>query len=272
MKKSFLYITGVAAIFLGSAGLAQAAGEVCFCHSQPSTPDTICTSDSGQQNGHFGHGDIPMGCECGDGVCSPEFGEDCGTCPTDCGVCSTCGDGVVDPLLVEECGEPDLSCATGQCVGCRCLLTCGNGTVEIGEQCDGGACCNPDCTSSTGSCEDGDVCTQGETCQSGVCTGGSLVDCNDGNECTSDSCDLSGGCQNTPVFCTDGNTCSTDACDPTVGCTGSLTSCDDGDDCTIDTCDPGEGCVHTADTSAPACSPPSPSSSGFGISGCQLIR
>ncbi|OQC06310.1 MAG: Dictyostelium (slime mold) repeat protein [Candidatus Hydrogenedentes bacterium ADurb.Bin101] len=48
-------------------------------------------------------------------------------------------------------------------------------------------------------------------------------DCDDGVECTSDSCDPATGCVNTP--------------DDSL--------CDDGDPCTEDVCDPIEGCIHT---------------------------
>lgn len=47
-----------------------------------------------------------------------------------------------------------------------------------------GACSDP---IRTGSCDDGNGCTTGDTCDAGVCAG--VLDCNDGNSCTADSCD-----------------------------------------------------------------------------------
>jgi len=48
-------------------------------------------------------------------------------------------------------------------------------------------------------CDDDNLCTTGESCQSGVCRGGTTLDCNDSNPCTMDACDPSGGCTHTPV-------------------------------------------------------------------------
>ena len=45
-----------------------------------------------------------------DGAC--DAGEDCATCPTDCGVCGTCGDGVCDPT--EDCNSCSADCP--QCI------------------------------------------------------------------------------------------------------------------------------------------------------------
>lgn len=148
MKKLLIVGLSIAAVyFLAPVNTVHATANICFCHTTPSEPFTNCTSNKGEQNGHFGHGDVPFGCECGDGICSPEAGEDCSTCPTDCTddtACNLCGDGVIDEG--EDCNEPGLTCVTGVCVGCRCLTTCGDGIVDPGEQCDGDSCCNDDCT------------------------------------------------------------------------------------------------------------------------------
>ena len=45
------------------------------------------------------------------------------------------------------------------------------------------------------------------------CPGG----CDDGNACTTDSCD-NGACRHTPVNCDDGNVCTDDSCDSHTGC------------------------------------------------------
>ena len=77
--------------------------------------------------------------------------------------------------------------------------------------------------------------------------------CDDGNDCTVDGCDSSGGeavCDNDPLpdgascddddSCTDGESCQNGACDG-----GEAADCDDGNVCTDDVCDPEEGCTHT---------------------------
>jgi hypothetical protein len=47
--------------------------------------------------------------------------------------------------------------------------------------------------------------------------------------------------QCTPGSCDDGNVCTTDTCDPIQGCIHAPVSCDDGSACTTDTCSPGGG-------------------------------
>jgi hypothetical protein len=52
-------------------------------------------------------------------------------------------------------------------------------------------------------CDDGDLCTSGETWNSGICDGGSPVFCDDGNPMTMDACDPISGCQFLLMGCTD---------------------------------------------------------------------
>ena len=97
-------------------------------------------------------------------------------------------------------------------------------------------------------CEDGNVCTTGDTCVAGECVSGQPLVCDDGNECTDDSCDTAQGC----VFV--GNDA---ACDDGVACTigdhcadgkcvyDDLDSCDDENPCTNNYCDPAQGCITT---------------------------
>ncbi|HEV8199592.1 MAG TPA: LamG-like jellyroll fold domain-containing protein [Candidatus Polarisedimenticolia bacterium] len=131
------------------------------------------------------------------------------------------------------------------------------------------------------SCEDGNACTVGDTCNAGACTAGGPRNCNDANGCTDDSCDDEAGClhQNNAAPCSDGNACTTndvcsegacaggallscddnsacttDACSPSTGCSHTAISCDDGNACTVDSCDPVQGCQHLAVTNGTSCS------------------
>jgi len=119
---------------------------------------------------------------------------------------------------------------------------CGNGILDISEQCDdgnkvAGDCCAPNCTfEPLGSacvapticsnnacngaggcgfaslnnglaCTDGNVCTVGDTCAGGACIGGAR-NCDDGNVCTTDICTPPAvGCENlnNAATCDDGN-------------------------------------------------------------------
>lgn len=103
--------------------------------------------------------------------------------------------------------------------------------------------------------------------------------CDDGIDCTLDTCDASLGCVHSPndAACDDANPCTTDACNPASGCVhtnntapcndnnpcttldacsggacagGPPASCDDSNVCTDDSCNPGTGCVHTNNTAA----------------------
>ena len=104
---------------------------------------------------------------------------------------------------------------------------CGNGQVDPGEICDDGNLFDDDCCQSN--------------CRPPV-AGGSCAD--DGNSCTSDTCDAAGQCQhlNRSGTCDDGNACTPD--DACVGgqCIGTVppdgTPCDDGNACTT-----GDHCV-----------------------------
>ncbi len=97
-------------------------------------------------------------------------------------------------------------------------------------------------------CDDGNLCTAGDYCDSdGVCTGGAGFGCDDDNICTIDQCDELVGCINTPraAQCDDGDACTyQDQCNTATGvCRGVVRTCNDGKACTRDYCDPFEGCV-----------------------------
>lgn len=122
---------------------------------------------------------------------------------------------------------------------------------------DTNLCTNDSCASATGcvftpntlSCDDGNLCTTGDHCSQGQCLpGGTLLDCDDDNDCTVDSCDLdSGECVYTPFVgaCSDGNPCTLgDVCEGKVCLSGTLKDCDDGKSCTQDSCGSSGTCMH----------------------------
>jgi subtilisin-like proprotein convertase family protein len=108
---------------------------------------------------------------------------------------------------------------------CANISVCGNGTVEAGEACDGGACCNADCT----------FVASGTTCNA------SAGDCDPAETCSG----TSAVCP--PNVFSSGNTCrpSTGPCDPAEVCSGNgptcppnmvVTSCVGGDGCCPASC------------------------------------
>lgn len=96
-------------------------------------------------------------------------------------------------------------------------------------------------------CDDMDLCTLSDTCIAGSCIGTAFMDCNDGNECTLDTCTSLFGCYYKTIDsqCDDGNPCTyNDRCFLGL-CRGDPVSCDDGNPCTLDSCDPLTAqCLH----------------------------
>lgn len=93
---------------------------------------------------------------------------------------------------------------------------CGNGQLDVGEDCDGGGAgtcaCTSDCTfpGAETTCDDGDPCTT-DTCDGAGSCAPVPLDCDDGDACTVDTCAL-GVCQRTPMVCDDADPCTTDTC------------------------------------------------------------
>ncbi len=168
-----------------------------------------------------------------------------------CTVGDTCQDGVCT-------GGPAISCSDGNpCTADQC-------TPETGE-------CEH--TPVNWSCDDGNLCSTGDTCQGGFCIG-TLVDCDDNNPCTVDACQANVGCVHTPVAlgCDDSNPCTIgDICFEGI-CTpgGGGLNCNDFNPCTQDFCLPETGeCSHEAVSGA--CEDGNPCTEGDFCSGgiCQ---
>ena len=95
-------------------------------------------------------------------------------------------------------------------------------------------------------CNDGDPCTDDSCAPASGCVHASnTAPCNDGSACTiADAC-VGGKCAaGAPKVCDDGNACTDDACAASTGCTHSSVNCDDGDPCTTDSCNPVSSCTH----------------------------
>lgn len=211
-------------------------------------------------------------------------------CPSVCnkstGKCVECLDNN-DCSDAQFCGA-DHACHTDVCVLGACsgnkyfpCLSGGSGfgapTVCGSTPCETGACNVSGCVTIgiSGSCDDGNPCTVGDTCSGGGCSGKPKV-CEDNDACTANQCDKFGNCvfPSTGGNCDDGNSCTQDFCNAQTGkcqhntfigscddgdpCTendvcsggfckpGGAATCDDKDPCTTDSCEVGNGCVHTA--------------------------
>ena len=152
-------------------------------------------------------------------------------CVADAGVC-VCSDAAIDLALTTPCYRES---EAGTCDGIRTCtpdgLSACNAAVASVEECNG---LDDDCDGDT----DNDA--------------GELI-CDDGNDCTEDSCDPALGCQYVPTpggGCDDGDVCSlADHCEGDV-CVGSAIDCDDGNPCTGDSCNPTGGCIYTFNVSS----------------------
>ncbi|MDG2050754.1 MAG: S8 family serine peptidase [Myxococcota bacterium] len=133
---------------------------------------------------------------------------------------------------------------------------CGNGSVELGEECDdggtaGGDCCSASCLFEgiSASCSDGDACTVADGCDgAGQCVAGAPLVCDDGSFCNGlETCDSGLGCQSgVAPSVDDGVACTSDACDEatdTITHQAQDAFCDDATFCNGDeTCDLNLGC------------------------------
>src|SRR2546428_320275 len=66
-----------------------------------------------------------------------------------------------------------------------------DGNVCTPVSCDAASGCRH--TNNTNPCDDGTVCNGREVCGGGTCNSGTPLNCNDGNVCTTDSCDAANG-------------------------------------------------------------------------------
>jgi len=185
---------------------------------------------------------------CGNGVC--DCGEGCHSCGADCGECEcseawscgswgSCDDG--EQARTCSCGCPDDADCTGDSTTTR-SCDCDSAGDCAAEACKIASCVDNECqyANAAGSCNDGDACTTGDTCSAGLCSG-TPINCDDGIDCTTDSC-VAGTCQHASACaclansdCDDSNPCTADTCAAGT-CQNNATegSCDDGDDCTED--------------------------------------
>ncbi|MBT9560425.1 MAG: hypothetical protein IV100_30650, partial [Myxococcales bacterium] len=138
----------------------------------------------------------------------------------------------------------------------RVVFALGCGCVNECRVCVAGSC---DAAVEDGlACADNDLCNGAETCQAGTCAAGTALVCNDGNVCTTDSCDSASGCVTAPAAdgtaCADGDACNgAETCQAGSCAAGTALVCNDGNVCTTDSCDSASGCVTSPAANGTAC-------------------
>lgn len=137
--------------------------------------------------------------------------------PCVCSADSECLD--VDPCNgLESCDEGANLCLAGTPLTCDDANPC---TVDSCDRFDPAAAADG-CVNDAGplagqTCNDFDVCTLEETCVNGACVPVGMLDCDDGDPCTADSCDPVTGCLHdipggNGAVCNDGVLCTFDLC------------------------------------------------------------
>jgi|GEM_PF-798947 len=189
-------------------GSIRGAGSVCTAHI------CECNVDADCNNGLYCDGvetcNLSTGCQAGSAVCTDEAKPHCDEADDACVECTTdahCDDGV--SCTVDACNPDTLRCSN---------------------------------VSSDSACDDGDFCNGAETCdiQTG-CRSGTPPDCDDGVDCTVDSCDTaSAACLHArdDSVCDDGQFCNgAESCSIRDGCIhGTAPNCDDDIDNNLDLC------------------------------------
>jgi hypothetical protein len=230
------------------------------------SPDTNPCTDDKCANGSCTHPAKQNGEPCPNGRCyggaccagcwngsSCQTGSATGACGTGGGACANCDDGN--------------ECKADSCVGGACVRT----NVSDGQSCASGAgrCYNGSCCQG---CWDGTACQMGTSLAKCGAAGAACANCNDGNDCKTDSC-TAGACTRTNVpdnaSCMGGTgTCHGGAC--CTGCWngsacaqgnapgacgkngGACSVCNDNKPCTSDTCNAG-ACAYPAVTNGVSC-------------------
>ena len=232
------------------------------CQFEPSTGECddgdLCTGSDHCSNGQCAG--QPLDCDDGDactldgcsaGLCTHEGPpadacEDSSPCTLDS--CDPTSGLCIHSPVAGSCDDGNLctsndGCSAGSCVGSAKDCDDDNDCTVDGCDPDTGMCGHQNLD---GPCDDGNLCTLGDTCADGFCQPGSgFPDCEDGNGCTGATCDPKVGCINDVLLgwpCDDGDGCTAnDVCVIPATCVGEPVVCQDDDPCTADSCVKGSG-------------------------------
>ncbi len=214
---------------------------------------------------------------CSGGACvggPPLPCNDANGCTTDtCNPASGC----VFTNNTDSCTDGNACTAGDQCSGGACIPG-GPASCEDGNPCTDDICVAPTgCVhvNTTSTCTDHNACTGVDTsgtdvCSGGVCVSGPPVSCDDGSNCTQDTCDGGSGCVNNFICGVDAVCFANNCCTPN-SCLGLHAECgvrDTGCGSTIDcgtcptggTCNPAGRCLRPNDFDEPT-----------GINVCEIL-
>ena len=290
--------SGLDACCNGTTCLYEPSGTSC------ADDEDVCTNDECNAVGECTHPNNTAPCDDGDQCTDPDICSN-GTCG---------GTPVVPPACDDSNGCTDDGCYLNQCTNVPNSATCDDGDQCTGsDACSNGACggtpvvppacddsngCTDDgcylnqCTNMPNSnpCDDGDLCTNADTCSNGECGGRAVVPegCDDSNPCTDDGCSLNQCTHaNNSAECNDGDLCTNPDVCSNGACGGAPVvppACDDSNGCTDDgcylnqctnvpnsaSCEDGAFCTDGDMCSGGSCQPGAPRDCGVGIV-CNLV-
>jgi endoglucanase len=179
------------------------------------------------------------------GVCRPAAAGGCDMAETCSGTSTVCpADNFMPAITV---------CRPANTAGCDVAETCSGTSAAC--PADGFAAANVVCRAAAGACDVAEACNGTSSSCPGNAYQPNNTACNDSSACTTSDVCTNGVCGGSAVNCDDGNVCTTDACNPATGCanTNNTGSCaDDGNSCTNDVCSGGV-CTHPAAASGASC-------------------
>jgi hypothetical protein len=209
-----------------------------------------CLYDDADDGTQCSTDEVPSGvCRAGECVeCLEDAHCNLDLCTT--GVCETNGTCSFTPIALDCSNAPECHQSPGSC-----------------DPATGGCVFAPE---SGASCDDGNECTQTDTCSNGTCGGADPIACRTPpGQCyeITGTCEPSDGSCNYPPSantraCDDSNACThTDRCNGAGGCNGVAYSCNDSNACTSDACNGTGGCTNVR------IAPPSLAPSGGAVVG-----
>ena len=221
------------------------------------TDDDFCDPDDENADETTGCVNETDPCECA------HPSDPCGGAPGDRKICSEINNGECQDCNANQDCDDGITCTLDSCAGLAgvCTNQTDDDSCPDPDFCDGDDVCDPtnDDADANGCLQPGypcggttPVCDEADDGSCNACT--SNLDCDDGIDCTNDSCNgLTGACTNGPD---DGNCTGADQCSDTLGCVECLVDgdCDDGLFCTgVETCgadgscdaSPGDPCSGT---------------------------
>ena len=245
-----------------SVQLSVVCGSVGNCQSDTDCDDgDACTTDT--CTGGVCLTPVPVTCpddgnECTSESCDPQSG--CVSAPVPSGTACNGGNGSCNgagSCVPNNCTGANMDCDGNPANGCETNTGndvnncggCGNVCQQAHGVCQSDACQGGACTLVPNNgvlCDDGNACTVSDICTGGSCLGQGVTCPDDGNECTTESCDPQSGCGSEDVAA--GTPCNggAGACDGAGACVANPVcgngvietgeQCDDGNSVSGDGC------------------------------------